>query len=211
MDLNLPRNCLVNKFIPKSKFFSKTAVSTKIRDDFTGNIQKITWKYKLSPETLSIPAWGDTEEIQIFEIELKEKVIPQNVLRVIDKLIPYPILYVLIYDGHLTYGISLKNDPSRSYYFSEWDEIIEFNFHNINLEKIYQGIIKKFIKYTDTSLSNFQEIVATEKKINTLSDEIQMLKNKIQGEKQFKKKLSLNTLLREKQSEQEKLKNTNIL
>lgn len=206
MDLNLPKDCLVNKFIPKNTFSNKTTLTSRIKDDFTQSIQKITWKYKLSPETLSIPVSWQVEEIQVFEIELKEKSIPQNVLRVIDKLIPYPILYIFSYGDNFTYGITLKNDPNKSYYFSDWNELIEFDFHAINLEKVYQNIIKKFIRQVSTESMSFTEVVATDKKISTLSAEILALKNKIQAEKQFKKKVSLNLLLKKKEKELQSLK-----
>jgi hypothetical protein len=207
MDLNLPKDCLVNKFIPKNTFSNKTTLTSRIKDDFTQSIQKITWKYKLSPETLSIPVSWQVEEIQVFEIELKEKSIPQNVLRVIDKLIPYPILYVFIYGDNFAYGITLKDDPNKSYYFSEWNEPIEFDFHAINLEKVYQNIIKKFIRQVSTESMSFTEVVATDKKISTLSAEILALKNKIQAEKQFKKKLELNRVLLSRSQELQSLQN----
>lgn len=207
MDLDLPIGCLVNKFIPKSTFSNKAVLSTKIKDDFTQSIQKITWKYKLSPETLGVPISWNVEEIQIFEIVLKEKTIPQNILRVIDKLIPYPILYSFVYAENYAYGITLKNDPNKSYYFSEWNEQIDFDFHAINLEKVYQNIIKRFIRGVPRDSQNFEEIIATDKKIATLKNDIQMLKNKIQGEKQFKKKLELNQKLQSRSQELKSLQN----
>ena len=208
MDLNLPNDCLVNKFIPKNTFSNKATLTSRIKDDFTQSIQKITRKYKLSPETLSIPASWTVEEIQIFEIELKEKSIPQNVLRVIDKLIPYPILYVFSYDDNFAYGITMKDDPNKSYYLSEWNEKIDFNFHAINLERVYENIIKKFIRQVvSTENMNFAKVVVTDKKITTLSSEIQALKNKIQVEKQFKKKLELNQILQSRSQELRSLQN----
>lgn len=207
MDLNLPKDCLVNKFIPKNTFSNKTTLTSRIKDDFTQSIQKITWRYKLSPETLSIPVFWQVEEIQVFEIELKEKSIPQNVLRVIDKLIPYPILYIFSHGDNFAYGITLKDDPNKSYYFSEWNESIEFDFHAINLEKVYQNIIKKFIRQVSTEDMNFDLIVATDKKISTLCGEIQTLKNKLQAEKQFKKKLELNRVLQSRSQELQSLQN----
>jgi len=205
MDINLPKSCFVNKFIPKNTFTNKAMLTSRVKDDFTQSLQRITWKYKLSPETISIPAQWNVEEIQIFEIELKEKVIPHNVLKVIDKLIPYPILYVFKYAENTAYGITLKNDPNKSYYFSEWNEPIVFEFHAINLEKVYQNIIKRFIREAPTENQGFEEIVATERKITTLKNEIQALRNKILSEKQFKKKVSLNVLLKEKEKELQSL------
>lgn len=205
MELLLPPSCKVDKPIPKITFFRKGTISTRIKDEFTDAITKITWKYKLSHETLSIPPTPLVEELQIFEIELKKKKIPISVLKVIDTLIPYPILYHFTYADSRAYGITLKNDPSKSYYFSEWDEQIEFDFHGITLEKVYQNIIKKFIREAPTDSHDFEEIVTTERKITTLRNEIQALQNKVSAEKQFKKKVSLNLLLKQKEKELQSL------
>jgi len=126
---------------------------------------------------------------------------------VIDKLIPYPILYIFSHGDNFAYGITLKDDPNKSYYFSEWNEPIEFDFHAINLEKVYQNIIKKFIRQVSTENMDFAEVVATDKKISTLSAEILALKNKIQAEKQFKKKLELNRILLSRSQELKSLQN----
>lgn len=207
MDFKLPKQAFVNKFIPKNKFFSKAIINTKIKDNFTNDIQKITWKYKLSEETIWINKTTKVEEIQIFEIELKKQSIPKNVLQIIDKLIPYPILFKFTYDNNFVYWITLKDDPSKKYYFSEWNETIDFDFHSTNIEKVYENIIKKFIKQVDTSINDFNNIIETDKKISTLQTEIQTLKNKIKAEKQFNKKVELNKVLQTKTSELEKIKN----
>ena len=91
---NLPKSAIVNKFIAKSKFYEKAALSTRLQNEFINKIQRITWKYKLAESTVGISKTEAVTEIQIFEIELKEQSIPKNVLKVIDKAIPYQILYV---------------------------------------------------------------------------------------------------------------------
>lgn len=199
MDFVLPKNCQVEKFIPKNKFYTKTRISTKLKDEFTDSIAKIIWKYKLSPETLSIPKTQRVSEIQIFEIQLKEKVIPKNVLQLIDRLIPYPILYFFRYNDYFAYGIRLKDELSKNYYFSEWNEVVEFNFNAIDLERVYHNIVSAFIKSVDTRKRDFKEIIENDQQITILGKEIQTLKNKIKQEKQFNKKVELNTLLQQKQ------------
>lgn len=198
MEFNLPKNSLVDKFIPKNKFFTKTIINTKLKDEFTSKISKITWKYKLSPETLSISKTNNIEEIQIFEIELKEKIIPKNVLKIIDKLIPYPILYYFKFEDSEVFWITLKWEDNWKYYFSDWDEKIFFNFHWINLEIVYQNIIKSFIKDVKVESTDFKELIEKDNQISILKNEIQALKNKVKQEKQFNKKVELNKLLQEK-------------
>lgn len=210
MNFALPPQAYVHRPIPKNTFFAKTAISTKLKKEFTDQIQKITWEYKLAEGTIGIPGTPSVEEIQIFEIQLKEKLIPKNVLKVIDKTIPYPILYVFKYEDDLAYGITLKDDSSQRYYFSKWGEDKQFTFSGTTLERVYQGIVTTFINISQKD-KDFANIVATDKQIETLEKEISALKNKIKNEKQFNKKVALNILLHEKREQVLKLTNGKIV
>lgn len=141
---DLPESTIVNKFIAKKKFYENASLSTKIQNEFRNKIQKITWKHKLSENTIGISKTDSVTEIQIFEIELKQQLIPNNIIKVIDKTIPYQILYLFVYKNNIAYGITLKGDVlkninpekvnAESYYFSEWNEKLNFDFTAINLE-----------------------------------------------------------------------------
>ncbi len=213
-NINLPNSTLLNKFIPKNVFFKKAIVNSKLKAEFTDKIQKITWKYKISEETLWINKTDKIQEIEIFEINLKEKIIPKNVLKVIDKSIPYPILYIFTYENDYSYWITLKWDklctPKEvplgwNYYFSDWNENIEFEFNWIDIERVFEDIIKKFLKNVDTDDKKFEEIIETDNTRIFLEKEIEKLKNKMKKEKQFNKKVELNKLLLEQKSKLEQL------
>ncbi|MBI9060151.1 MAG: DUF4391 domain-containing protein [Labilibaculum sp.] len=202
MELKLPGNAFVNKFIAKSKFYERATLSTKLQNEFIRKIQKITWKYKLAEETIGIPKTENVTEIQIFEIELKEQIIPKNVLKIIDKSIPYPILYIFTYKDNFAYGITLKdNTNAQNYYFSEWDENIEFDFVGIDLEKVYQKLIKSFIKNESKTKDKFEDIIKTDSEIKQLEKDIFSLESKIRKEKQFNRKIELNKVLLEKKQQ----------
>ena len=207
MDLKLPNSAYVNKFIAKSKFYERANLGTKLQNEFVNKIQRITWKYKLSEETVGISKTDKVTEIQIFEIELKEQIIPKNVLKIIDKSIPYPILYIFTYKDNFAYGITLKdNTNAQNYYFSEWDENIEFDFSGIDLEKVYQKLIKAFLKESFQKKDDFNEVIALDTQIKTLEKEITSLENKIRKEKQFNRKVESNKLLSKKKKELKMLK-----
>ena len=133
MNLELPQKAEVNKFIPKSKFFTKTTVNTKTKQLFADSVQKIIWRYKLSKETINILGTKEVEEIQIFEIELKEKDIPKNILSIIDKTIPYPILYIFTHKNFSCFGITVRDTDNPKYYFSDWNEKVLFDFETVCL------------------------------------------------------------------------------
>lgn len=199
-NFRLPKTSFVNKFIAKSKFYEKAALGAKLQKEFIDKIQKITWKYKLAESTIGITKTAKVTEIQIFEIELKEQVIPKNVLRVIDKAIPYQILYRFIYKENVAYAVTLKDRGVENYYFSEWNDDKCFDFTGIDLEKIYQKIIKVFITNGAKAKANFNEIIDTDNKIRAIENEIEILGNKISREKQFNRKVELNKVLLEKKT-----------
>lgn len=202
----LPKAAFVNKFIAKNKFYEKASFSAKLQKEFIDKIQKITWKYKLAEGTIGIAKTDKVAEIQIFEIELKSQVIPKNVLKVIDKAIPYQILYRFLYKDNEAYAITLKEQKTESYYFSDWGEDKVFDFTGIDLEKVYQKIIKAFITNEARTKASFHEIVDTDNKIKAFENEIGVLENKISKEKQFNRKVELNKILLERKNQLRKIK-----
>ncbi len=205
IDFKLPVQAYIDKFIPKNKFFEKTVVNSKLKDEFVEQIQKITWKYKLAESTIGVPKTDVVEEIQIFELQLKQRIIPKNILKLIDKVIPYPILYIFSYKDDIAYGISYKDGKDQSYYTSDWNEQLIFDFHGINLEKIYQNIIVTFISNQNSSDIDFKTLVTKDSQIKSLQKEVETIRNKVKNEKQFNKKVETNKILLQKQQELKQL------
>ena len=195
-NFNLPAKAFLNKFIPKSKFYEKAMISTKARNGFIRKIQKITWKYKLAESTIGINKTEEISEIQIFELELKEKKVPLSLLKIIDMAIPYKIFYVFTFNSDFAYGISLKDESYKyKYYISEWNEDMLFDFSGIDLEKVYNKLVIAFIKNKMEGTHEFKETIKYDNTITYLETEIDKLRRKIRKEKQFNRKVDLNKIL----------------
>ena len=199
--IELPKRCLVNKFIPKKTFYDKLGVSTAIKDDFVKNVDKIVWLYKLSEDTIGISKTKEVEEIEIFEIILGEKKLSKNIINTMSKLIPYKILFVIKYNSEVCYGVKVED-----LYFSGWNEKIDFNFSGINLEIVFENIVKTIIKELDNN-KDFIEIINDKSKKEETDKKIKQLKNKIKQERQFNKKVELNQKLRNLEEEMEEIIN----
>lgn len=184
--IELPKKCEVNKFIPKKVFYEKVGVSSTIKDDFVNLVDRITWLYKLSPDTIGISKTDKVEEIEIFQIDLKEKKVPTTILKTITKGIPYKILFVLKYENELCYSVKVED-----FYTSEWNVKLEFDYNAINLELVYENIVKNIIGEKEND-NSFDTIIENKKNIEYLENKINNLKNKIKKEKQFNKKVELN-------------------
>ena len=190
--LDLPKSCLVKQIIPKKKFYEKVGVSSGVKNEFVNIIDRITWLYKLSPDTIGITKTENVEEIQVFQIDVKEKKVPMSVIRTITKGVQYEILFLIKYNEDFCYSIKVEDN----FYSSEWNDEINFDFNSINLEIVYKNIVKSIIK-EENNTKQFEEIIGDRNIKTDLEKRINQLKRKIKNEKQFNKKTGLNIKLNE--------------
>ena len=182
--INLPKSCEVNKFIPKKTFYEKVNISKVIQQEFVDKVEKIIWKYKIFEENINVSKTENVEEIEIFELVLKEKYEGKNIIKVITKEISYPILFFIKFNEEFQYAIKYKDNI----YFSEWNNNIKFNFVDFNLEKVYENIVKAITKIED----NIEEELDKQQEIIKIQNEINKLERQIKKEQQFNKKVEIN-------------------
>ena len=187
MMFNLPKECSVNKFIPKKTFYEKVNISKVIQQEFIDKVEKIIWKYKISEENINVSKTENVEEIEIFELVLKEKYEGKNIIKVITKEISYPILFFIKFNEEFQYAIKYKDNI----YFSEWNNNIKFNFVDFNLEKVYKNIVKAITKIED-NIGDIEEELDKQQEIIKIQNEINKLEKQIKKEQQFNRKVELN-------------------
>ncbi len=199
---NLPKECYVNKFLPKKLFYEKVAISSGAKNEFTNLVERITWLYKIAPETIGIPKTEMVEEIQIFQIDTREKKIPLSVIKTITKGVKYQILFLIKYNNDYCYTL-VEND---TIYNTNWNEDIDFQFNGLNLENVWNNIIKEVIKEADNN-SSIDEILDNKNKIDELKNKINKLKIQADREKQFNRQIELDHEIKKLNKELEKLIN----
>lgn len=198
----LPQNCEVNKFIPKKIFYEKVNVSNTTKIEFTDKLSKIYWRFKISEETINISKTETIEEIEIFELELKEKYNSKNLIKIITKNIQYPILFYIKYKDEFQYAIKYNEEI----YFSDWNNEIFFNFNVLNLKDMYDNFVKS-ITNIDYSVKDLDDEIQKQSQIIKLENEIKKLENKIHLEKQFNVKVQYNEEIIKIRKKIEELKN----
>lgn len=200
--MELPKECIVDKFIPKKIFYEKVSLSSNLKQEFVDKIDKIYWKYKISEDTLNISKTENVEEIEIFELTLKEKANCQNIIKVITRNIPYIILFEIYYNDEVQYAIKHNDDI----YFTNWNEKINFDFNGIDLNVVYENIIRSVTNISEQS-NNIDTELEKGKKLKEVQKEIERLENKMKAEKQFNKKVELNKNILELKKQKEELSN----
>jgi hypothetical protein len=98
-----PKQAELNRILPKSKIYAHARPGRALRDCFTSQIGEIVWKYKLSPETVNLPARQGIHEIQVFVIALKTAALAPEVLRTIDRSIPSPLFFELTFQNQVRF------------------------------------------------------------------------------------------------------------
>lgn len=214
----LPQRALFNRRIPKNKFYEHLAADTKLKNLFIEQVENIIWKYKLAKETINLEPTPEVQEIQVFEIHLKQKTLATEILENIDRAIPYPILYVLIYqeEGKLVIAYKQRSqiDEDRfvvkSYYESFWQPVSEIVVDlpsGLNLNAVYEGYVRRLLPVQASKDEALEVTVERHLEIEKLKREIDRLEKKIRNEKQFNRKVEYNLELQRKRRELKQLEN----
>lgn len=205
-----PEKAYFNRTIPKTKFYENANINKSVKDAFISQIQQIVWAYKLSPETINLSATKSLLEIQVFNIHLKEPDLNESVLLSIDKAIPHPIIFQLIYDQQLkviaTYKRPNESDETKwvidQYYSSGWitpQEQLQLRTPlpmALNLSGLYEQMLKELIPIEAKDGENIREQSARLKEITQKQAEIKKLEADIAKEKQFNRKVEMNAQLK---------------
>lgn len=199
----LPPSTTLNKNIPKSAFDQVT--NTKQKRQFTDIISKIRWANKLSPHTINLSG-KDINEIQIFEVQLKKKEQVFDLLNVIDKSIPYHIIFILKYGEEVLFSASQKHPHPAN----EGVAVIDWNFKSgwVNEKKNpFQLVLRKSLDFIfqdfchqlsgrgSNSDSDLTTLIEKERKLKELESSISKLQSAIKRTKQFNLKVEMNLKL----------------
>lgn len=204
----LPPTTNVQRIISKNNFDSYT--NTKQKKLFTDKITRITWNQKLSTETVNLE-FNEIKEIQIFTIELKVKEEISPVLDIIDKAIPYHIIFIVRYQDHIYISTSKKHSNPTNENSSVIDWTFKSNWfpgikskYQLNLKQSIDAVFKDFCVQLsgrfDLANQPLHSIIETQQQINSLKKEIAVLKSSISKSKQFNRKVELNLILQKKEA-----------
>ena len=212
--LGLPERTLYNRKIPKSKFYEKLAANSRIKELFVEQIDSIVWKHKLSRETTNLEPTEAVQEVQVFEIHLRQRELNQELLEKIDRAVPYPILHVLRYGEEAKLMIAYKErhtaNENRSvvqaYYQSDWQPLSRFTINilqGLTLEAVYENLVRHLMPSGEEAATCLQAAVERQQARQRLERECERLEARIRNEKQFDKKVEMNLRLRQLQRQLE--------
>ena len=195
---NLPERTIFNRVVPKNKFDKYTNSTQK--KIFREDVERIRWTNKLSKDTINLDG-KDLEEIQLFTVELRNSTRVSDLIKVIDKAIPYTIIFTFKYEDEVLISVSKKHlhptNPDNAVidwtFTSEWSEQAKFSITldlRESLDHVLADLCKQLSGETnDVSLDELVELKSTEQ---DLLKRIKRLEQQIVREKQFNKRVELN-------------------
>lgn len=201
--LGLPKSTEFNKRIPKQKFYENLTVTPVIKKAFTEQIKIIYWRNKLAATTLNLAPGELVTEIEVFEVKLNSPDLDENVLRLIDREIPYHILFLLEYDGKYQAVIGYKEAACsvkaafklERYYRTEWlpDEELPPHLEGLTINAVYENFIRQIAgdQFTIDEKMTLKESVEQQKQREQIEKQIAVLEAKMKKEKQLNRKMEL--------------------
>ena len=197
--MDLPASTVFNRFVPKEKFYNKTPISSKLRQQFTDEIEKIKWTNKIAPDTLNITS-KEYAELQVFEITLKKSELNMSVLKHIDTLIPYPILFILK-RANTTKAVishkvlSLKNEDLMivdSYFETPWSQDLKLELKGRSVDEIYRNYLYQIApQLIKICTANIKETIEANREREKIQKQIDAINKKIANEPSLAKKQEL--------------------
>ncbi len=108
-----PRAAAFGRVIPKTKIYEHAGANTGLKDLFVREVDQIVWSHKLAPETVNLAATKQVAEIQVFRITARTATLDRDVLRAIDKAIPFPLIFEVAHGGRIRLAAAYKR-PSEA-------------------------------------------------------------------------------------------------
>lgn len=154
-----PPTAKVDKTIPKNKFYQQGNANHRIERLFVEQVDSIRWAYKLSPQTINLTDSDTVKEIQIFSIVSRVEKLDTEVLQFIDKVIPSPIIFEIVFDDKIkviaTYKRQSQADSQKvvlgKYYATDWQDPAQREDLRIvlGMADLYECFIEQLLIHTN--------------------------------------------------------------
>lgn len=209
--LSFPKFTEFNRRIPKQKFYEKPEFPPALRRIFANRIQAVYWRNKLAPATIRLPAGKYVSEIEVFEIQLNAPHPDKDILKQIDRVIPYHILFVLTFNGRVQAWIGYKEAAASGafktgrYYHTRWmpESELHLGIDGLDMDAVYENLVRQIAGgdlQTDSG-EPLKESIERDEKKKQLESQIAALENKIRREKQLNRQMEINAELKKLKKE----------
>lgn len=190
-----PSTTRIHKRIPKKTLYEQAEINSATKNLFSEQIDSVYWEHKISKDTANVEMGQKIKEIVVIKIILSVPKIDTSILKIINKAIPYPILFLLNYRDTFKAGVfhTSSIDNSVRYYDTEWktENELDISICGINMDTVYENFVLQIVGLSkDFSMSLDEQLYKIEQK-QKLEKEITCLEKQARNEKQPKKKFEI--------------------
>lgn len=207
-----PAAAKFGRVVPKSKFYEHGAVTATVRKKFVGDVQRITWAYKLAENTVHLSGDTAVPEIQIFAIEAKNDDVSDDVLTAIDKAVPFPVIFEITITDTSQERVRMvaahkRLDGTRlrlsTYVSTDWlpaDAPRKPLPAALDLPSLYGGLLTPMLPVAARPGEPLSGAVARVDQARRLRREIASLERQVQAEPQFNLRVALHRRVRDRET-----------
>ncbi len=211
-----PKAAAFGRVVPKTRIYEHVGASTALKDLLVTQVDQIVWRFKLAPETINLAATRAVSEIQVFGISLRTSKLDEEVLRAIDRAIPFPLLFELTWSGKRRAVATFKR-PSEAdaakwvvseYFATDWtpDDAPRRPLPiALNLGGLYDAILTAMMPVANAADEDIQTRVARMEAIRAKTREVDRIKARLGRERKFNKRVAINAELRMAKQELDRL------
>jgi hypothetical protein len=212
-----PPQTALKRVIPKSRIYDGVGASTALRERFARELDQIVWAHKLAPETLNLPATAAVPEIQVFRLLLKGEALHEDILRAIDRAIPFPLLFEIQSQDRVMAAAAYKrpsdaekgkwvlSDHLRGEWVAQDAPRLALPVA-VNMGVLYEQMVSALVPVQPLPGEDVETRLARLAAIRAKEREIAQLQSKLKRESQFNIKVTLHGQLAEAQAEFDHLK-----
>jgi len=201
--LGLPRSTEVNHRVQKEKLYTHATLTPPTREKIKDQVKVVIWRNKLADSTMGISAGEAIQEIQVFEVQLRQRELDKRVLPAITKAIPYKVLFILVFGGEAQAWI----EASGMFYHTDWVAADGFTlpFEGLNLDAMYANLARYISGGRLGADGDIEEAVDRDKQRQKIERNIATLEKKLLREKQLNRQVEMNGELKRLKNELEGL------
>ena len=230
-----PSTAKVDKIIPKNKLYQRGSANHRIERLFVEQVESIRWAYKLSPHTINLNDSETIKEIQIFSIVSRVERLDTEVLQFIDKVIPSPIIFEIVFEDKIKVIANYKRQSQADsqkfvlgkYYATDWQDLTQredlpivfgiADLYEYFIEQLLLSInkaspdvvlipnIKANLSTMTQKTDSIEDKIAHAEKVALLTKQINELQKRIYKEKQFNRQVEMNLQLQTLQKQLKEL------
>ncbi len=207
-----PKSAAFGRVVSKNKIYEHAGANIALKNLFVREVDQISWRFKLAPETINLSATKSVAEIQVFDISLKTGKLDEAVLRAIDKAIPFPLIFEMSHGGKRRAMAAYKRPneaDSAKWVISEYfatDWVADTAARSplpvaLNLGGLYDALLSGLMPQQveaapGQDAEDIQTRVDRMEAIRAKTRDIERIKARLAREKQFKKRVAINAELR---------------